>query len=107
KSVDFRNAILIMTSNAGASDMARAPVGFGRTEREGEDQDALKRLFTPEFRNRLDAMIPFAHLSPEVVQHVVNKFIFRLESQLAERHITIELSDEARNWLAEKGYDKQ
>ncbi len=107
KTIDFRNVVLIMTSNAGAFDMSKPALGFGRTEREGEDQEAIKRMFMPEFRNRLDAIIPFAHLTPEVVQHVVNKFIFKLESQLADRHITIELTDEARLWLAEKGYDKQ
>jgi ATP-dependent Clp protease ATP-binding subunit ClpA len=106
KSVDFRNCILIMTSNAGASDIAKAPMGFGRSDREGEDKEAIGRLFTPEFRNRLDATIGFQHLAPEVVRHVVDKFIARLEGQLAERHVQIELSEEARDWLAEKGYDK-
>ena len=106
KTVDFRNSIIIMTSNAGASEMEKAPIGFGREVREGEDTDAVNRLFTPEFRNRLDAIIPFAHLSEEVVSHVVDKFIIRLETQLAERNVSIDLSPEARDWLATHGYDK-
>jgi ATP-dependent Clp protease ATP-binding subunit ClpA len=107
KTIDFRNCVVIMTSNAGAFDMSKAPIGFGRDTREGEDQDAIKRMFMPEFRNRLDAIIPFDQLTPEVVSNVVNKFIFKLESQLADRHVTIELTEEARKWLSEKGYDKQ
>ncbi len=106
RQVDFRNTIIIMTSNAGAADMAKAPIGFGREARIDEDKEAINRLFTPEFRNRLDAVIPFAHLSPEVVTHVVDKFIYKLESQLAERHVTIELSPQAREWLAAEGYDR-
>jgi ATP-dependent Clp protease ATP-binding subunit ClpA len=106
KQVNFRNTILIMTSNAGASDAARPAIGFNREGREGEDKEAVNRLFTPEFRNRLDATIGFGHLTHEVVKHVVNKFIYRLESQLSERNITINLSEQALDWLAEKGYDK-
>jgi ATP-dependent Clp protease ATP-binding subunit ClpA len=107
KTVDFRNVVLIMTSNAGAFDMSKPALGFGRTEREGEDKDAINRMFMPEFRNRLDAIIGFEQLTPEVVSHVVNKFIFRLESQLADRNVMIELTDSARAWLTEKGYDRQ
>lgn len=106
KTVDFRNAIIIMTSNAGAADMEKAPIGFGRDARSGEDKEAIGRLFTPEFRNRLDATVPFAHLAAETVRHVVDKFIAKLEAQLAERHVQIELSEEARDWLADKGYDR-
>ena len=105
KSVDFRNVILIMTTNAGASDMARPPMGFNREKREGEDTEAVNRLFTPEFRNRLDAVIPFAGLPPEVIAMVVEKFIFQLEAQLADRGVMIELSEGAQKWIAEKGYD--
>jgi ATP-dependent Clp protease ATP-binding subunit ClpA len=105
KQVDFRNVILIMTTNAGASDLAKAPMGFNRANREGEDQEAISRLFTPEFRNRLDAVIPFSGLSPEIIAKVVEKFIFQLEAQLADRGVMIELSEEATKWLAEKGYD--
>ena len=107
KTVDFRNVILIMTSNAGAADLAKAAYGFTRTKREGDDEEAVKRLFTPEFRNRLDAIIPFRHLTPEVVQRVVDKFVMQLEAQLAERQVNIELSDAARAWLARIGYDEQ
>ncbi len=106
KTVDFRNVILIMTTNAGASDMAREAIGFGRAVRQGEDEDAIKRLFTPEFRNRLDAVIPFADLSPEIVARVVEKFVMQLEAQLADRNVTIELSSAAKEWLAERGYER-
>jgi ATP-dependent Clp protease ATP-binding subunit ClpA len=106
KTVNFRNVILIMTSNAGAREVSRAPMGFGREDRLGEDKEAISKAFTPEFRNRLDAVIGFAHLTRDVVKHVVSKFIYKLESQLSERNITIVLSDAASDWLAEKGYDK-
>ncbi|SFK91191.1 ATP-dependent Clp protease ATP-binding subunit ClpA [Falsiroseomonas stagni] len=105
KTVDFRNVILIMTTNAGAADMAKPTIGFERTVRLGEDEDAIKRMFTPEFRNRLDAVIPFAGLSPEIVGRVVDKFVMQLEAQLADRNVTIELSSAAREWLAERGYE--
>ncbi len=107
KAVDFRNVILIMTTNAGASDMQRAAYGFTRTRREGEDVEAINRMFAPEFRNRLDAVVTFGHLPPEVIAKVVDKFIMQLEAQLADRNVTIELTDEARNWLVENGYDEQ
>ncbi len=106
KTVDFRNVILIMTTNAGASDLAREAIGFGRLGREGEDEEAIKRLFTPEFRNRLDATIAFAGLTPEIVGRVVEKFVMQLEAQLADRNVTIELSSAAKEWLAERGYDR-
>ncbi|RVT96685.1 ATP-dependent Clp protease ATP-binding subunit ClpA [Rhodovarius crocodyli] len=105
KTVDFRNVILIMTTNAGASDMAKPALGFGRETRQGEDEEAVKRMFTPEFRNRLDAVIPFGGLTPEIVGNVVEKFVMQLEAQLADRNVTIELSSAAKEWLAEKGYD--
>jgi ATP-dependent Clp protease ATP-binding subunit ClpA len=106
KSVDFRNVILIMTTNAGASDMAKPAIGFGSDVRVGEDEEAINRMFTPEFRNRLDATISFAALSPETIGRVVDKFILQLEEQLADRNVTIELDDGARKWLGEKGYDR-
>ncbi len=106
KTVDFRNVILIMTTNAGASDMAKEAIGFGRVAREGEDDEAIKRLFTPEFRNRLDATITFAGLTEEIVGRVVEKFVMQLEAQLADRNVTIELSSAAKEWLAERGYDR-
>ncbi|MDQ1899712.1 ATP-dependent Clp protease ATP-binding subunit ClpA [Paracoccus sp. WLY502] len=105
RQVDFRNVILIMTSNAGASDMQKAAIGFGRDKREGEDTAAIERTFTPEFRNRLDAVISFAALSRDVVVHVVEKFVLQLEAQLMDRNVHIELTSEAADWLAEKGYD--
>ena len=107
KQVDFRNVILIMTTNAGAADMARAAFGFTRTKREGDDMEAITRMFAPEFRNRLDAIITFAHLSPEIIAMVVEKFVLQLEAQLADRDITIELTDEATKWLIARGYDEQ
>ncbi len=105
RQVDFRNVILIMTSNAGAADQARAAFGFGRDRREGEDTAAIERTFTPEFRNRLDAVISFAPLSREIIVQVVEKFVLQLEAQLIDRGVHIELSREAAEWLAEKGYD--
>jgi ATP-dependent Clp protease ATP-binding subunit ClpA len=106
RTVDFRNVILIMTTNAGASDMAKEAIGFGREARVGEDEEAIKRMFTPEFRNRLDATITFAALTPEIVGRVVEKFVMQLEAQLADRNVTIELSSAAKEWLAERGYDR-
>jgi ATP-dependent Clp protease ATP-binding subunit ClpA len=105
KIVDFRNVILIMTTNAGAQEMSKAAIGFGRERREGEDQEAINRMFTPEFRNRLDQIIAFSNLPPEVVAQVVDKFVMQLEAQLADRHVSIELSESARKWLAQKGFD--
>jgi ATP-dependent Clp protease ATP-binding subunit ClpA len=105
KSVDFRNVILIMTTNAGAAEMAKTAIGFGREVRVGEDTEAINRMFSPEFRNRLDAVITFANLAPEIVARVVDKFVMQLEAQLADRQVTIELSDAARAWLARKGFD--
>src|SRR6195952_4396066 len=105
KQVDFRNVIIIMTSNAGASDLAKSAYGFTQTKRTGDDVEAINRLFAPEFRNRLDAIISFGHLPKEVVAKVVDKFVLQLEAQLADRNVTIELTDEAREWLVEHGYD--
>ena len=106
KQVDFRNVILIMTTNAGAADMARNAYGFTRQKREGDDTEAINKLFAPEFRNRLDSVISFGHLPKTVVARVVDKFVLQLEAQLADRNVTIELSDEAREWLVENGYDE-
>jgi len=107
KQVDFRNVILIMTSNAGAMDLQKSPIGFGRKREQGDDEEAINRLFTPEFRNRLDAIISFAPLPREVVRRVVEKFVLQLEGQLAERGVTINLTPEAADWLAEHGYDER
>ncbi|WP_108482894.1 ATP-dependent Clp protease ATP-binding subunit ClpA [Oceaniglobus ichthyenteri] len=105
RAVDFRNVILIMTSNAGAADMQKAAIGFGRDKREGEDTAAIERTFTPEFRNRLDAVISFGALPKSVIMQVVEKFVLQLEAQLMDRNVTIELTKPAAEWLADKGYD--
>ena len=105
KQVDFRNVIIIMTTNAGASDLAKSAYGFTQSKRTGDDVEAINKLFAPEFRNRLDAIISFGHLPKDVVAKVVDKFVLQLEAQLADRNVTIELSDEAREWLTENGYD--
>ncbi|MBF9044703.1 ATP-dependent Clp protease ATP-binding subunit ClpA [Rhodobacterales bacterium HKCCE4037] len=105
RSVDFRNVVLIMTSNAGAAEQAKAAIGFGRDRREGEDTAAIERTFTPEFRNRLDAVISFGALPKEVILQVVEKFVLQLEAQLMDRNVTIELTKPAAEWLADKGYD--
>ncbi|MGE0178918.1 MAG: ATP-dependent Clp protease ATP-binding subunit ClpA [Sphingomonas sp.] len=106
KTVDFRNVILIMTTNAGAADMASEAIGFGNLTKEDAQDEAVKKMFTPEFRNRLDAIVPFAYLPTEVVARVVDKFILQLELQLADRNVHIELDDEARSWLTTRGYDR-
>lgn len=107
RSVDFRNVILIMTSNAGAAEQAKSAIGFGRDRREGEDTAAIERTFTPEFRNRLDAVISFAPLPKDVIMQVVEKFVLQLEAQLMDRNVTIELSDKAAAWLGDRGYDEK
>jgi ATP-dependent Clp protease ATP-binding subunit ClpA len=107
KAIDFRNVILIMTTNAGASDAAKAAIGFGSTKREGDDMEAINRLFTPEFRNRLDAIIPFGALPVPVIHQVVQKFVMQLEAQLSERQVTFDLGKDAIAWLAVKGYDER
>jgi ATP-dependent Clp protease ATP-binding subunit ClpA len=105
KKIDFRNVVLIMTTNAGASDAAKDSIGFGRGKREGEDEEAIKKLFTPEFRNRLDATIAFAPLGRDTIDRVVEKFVLELEAQLIDRDVTFDLTPEATRWLGQKGYD--
>ena len=107
KQVNFRNVILIMTTNAGAADLARQAFGFTRNKREGDDHEAINRQFAPEFRNRLDAIVSFAHLNADVIGMVVEKFVLQLEAQLADRDVTIELSEPAKAWLIQHGYDEQ
>ena len=107
RTVNFRNVVLIMTSNAGAAEQEKSAVGFGRERREGEDTAAIERTFTPEFRNRLDSVISFAPLPKEVILQVVEKFVLQLEAQLMDRNVTIELTKPAAEWLAEKGYDSK
>ena len=105
KKVDFRNVIIVMTTNAGAAEAAKAAIGFGSSKRTGDDLEAINRLFAPEFRNRLDAIIQFEGLQPEVVHQVVQKFVMQLEAQLSERGVTFDLTPEAVKWIAKKGYD--
>jgi len=107
KTIDFRNVILIMTTNAGAAELAKPAIGFEREERVGDDTEAIEKIFSPEFRNRLDAVIPFSFLPPEVVSRVVDKFIIELEIQLEDRQVMIDLDNDARAWLAKKGYNKK
>ncbi|MBI5940758.1 MAG: ATP-dependent Clp protease ATP-binding subunit ClpA [Caulobacterales bacterium] len=106
KKVDFRNVVLIMTTNAGAADAQRQTIGFGRGKADGESEEAIKRIFTPEFRNRLDAVVAFKPLTQEIIRQVVQKFVLQLEAQLADRNVTIETSDEAADWLAKNGFDE-
>jgi ATP-dependent Clp protease ATP-binding subunit ClpA len=106
KTVDFRNVVLIMTTNAGAADMARQGIGFGDVSKEDAGEEAVKKMFTPEFRNRLDAIVPFGYLGKNTVARVVDKFILQLELQLAEQNVHIQFDKDAREWLANKGYDR-
>ena len=106
KKIDFRNIILIMTTNAGAMELSREVIGFGASDQSGADEEAIKKLFSPEFRNRLDAVVPFSGLPPAVIEQVVEKFILELEIQLEDRGVHIKLSPAAKSYIAEKGYDK-
>ncbi len=106
KTVDFRNVVLIMTTNAGASDMTKQGIGFGDVSKADAGDEAVKRMFSPEFRNRLDAIVPFAYLGTEVVSRVVDKFVLQLELQLAEQNVHIQFDGDARAWLGKRGYDK-
>ena len=106
KKVDFRNIVLIMTTNAGAADSQRHTIGFGRGRAEDEESEAIKRVFSPEFRNRLDAVVAFKGLTHDVIRMVVQKFIMQLEAQLADRHVTIETTEAASDWLAKNGFDE-
>lgn len=105
KKIDFSNVVLIMTTNAGAADMSKPAVGFVREEREGEDKEAIERLFTPEFRNRLDAIVPFERLNQEIMGRIADKFISQLETLLAEKKIELAVNFSAREWLIKKGFD--
>ncbi|MFC2953503.1 ATP-dependent Clp protease ATP-binding subunit ClpA [Marinicaulis aureus] len=107
RKVDFRNVIIIMTTNAGASDAAKFAIGFAGGKKTDETEAAIKKMFTPEFRNRLDAVIQFAGLSQAIINRIVEKFVLQLEAQLADRGVTFELSEEATRWLAERGFDDE
>ena len=106
KTVDFRNVVLVMTTNAGAADMASQGIGFGNVSKEDASEEAVKRMFTPEFRNRLDAIVPFGYLGKDTVGRVVDKFILQLELQLTEQNVDIQFDKAAREWLGDKGYDR-
>ncbi|MGC1271996.1 MAG: ATP-dependent Clp protease ATP-binding subunit ClpA [Croceibacterium sp.] len=106
KTVDFRNVVLIMTTNAGAADAAKQGIGFGAGTKTDAGEEAVKRMFTPEFRNRLDAVVPFDYLGTDTISRVVDKFILQLELQLAEQNVHIQFDSDARAWLGERGYDK-
>jgi len=105
RKADFRHIVLIMTSNAGAFEMQQSTVGFNPQPRRGEDEDAIKRIFTPEFRNRLDATIGFAPLSQQTILHVVDKMLVELETQLEDKKVELDVTDDAKTWLATHGYD--
>ena len=105
RKADFRNVILVMTTNAGADRVSRASVGFKHQDHATDSIEAIKRMFTPEFRNRLDAIVQFRALLPQHIGHVVDKFIIELEGQLEEKRVTLQADDLARAWLAERGYD--
>ncbi len=107
RKADFRNVCLVMTTNAGAEDMSRASMGFTHQDHSGDSMSAIKRMFTPEFRNRLDAIVLFKPLEEATIAHVVDKFVIELESQLEEKHVTIEVDEQARKWIARHGFDKQ
>ncbi len=106
KTVDFRNVVLIMTTNAGASDAAKQGIGYGAVTKLEAQEEAVKKMFTPEFRNRLDAIVPFAYLGTETISRVVDKFILQLELQLADQNVHIQFDSDAREWLGKRGYDK-
>jgi len=105
RKADFRNVIIVMTTNAGAQEISRASIGFTTQDHSSDGMEAIKRMFSPEFRNRLDAVIQFKALSPETVQHVVDKFLFELEGQLHAKNVTLQVDGEAKLWLAERGFD--
>ncbi|MCA1798987.1 MAG: ATP-dependent Clp protease ATP-binding subunit ClpA [Xanthomonadaceae bacterium] len=105
RKADFRNVILVMTTNAGAQDMGRASIGFSQQDHTADNVEAIRRTFTPEFRNRLDAVIQFGTLDQRTIQSVVDKFLIELETQLAEKRVEIDVDDAARQWIAENGYD--
>ncbi|MGD9393111.1 MAG: AAA family ATPase, partial [Chromatiales bacterium] len=105
RKADFRNVVLVMTSNAGAQEMSRSSIGFTTQDHSSDGMEALKKYFTPEFRNRLDAIVQFAPLGEESISRVVDKFLFELEQQLAEKNVSLTVEQEVREWFAREGYD--
>ena len=106
RAADFRNVIIVMTTNAGAYEMGRSSIGFTEQDHSTDGMEVLKKMFTPEFRNRLDSIIQFDPLSPEVITTVVDKFLVEVQVQLDDKKVVLDISDEARTWLAENGYDQ-
>jgi ATP-dependent Clp protease ATP-binding subunit ClpA len=107
RKADFRNVIIVMTTNAGASEASRASIGFTPQDHSSDAMSAIRKLFTPEFRNRLDAIIQFNGLDRDTIMHVVDKFLFELEEQLEAKHVSISFAEGVKEWLAERGYDPQ
>ena len=107
RKADFRNVIIVMTTNAGAEMLSRASIGFTQQDHSSDGMESIKKTFTPEFRNRLDAIVQFKQLTADVIGHVVDKFIFEFETQLSDKNVTISIDDEARTWMAVHGYDPQ
>ena len=106
RKADFRNVILVMTTNAGAREVSRSSIGFTQQDHSSDAGEALKRVFTPEFRNRLDAIVQFAPLEKTTIKTVVDKFLVELQAQLDDKKVMLDVDDAARDWLAEHGYDK-
>ncbi len=105
RKADFRNVVVVMTTNAGAAETSRRSMGFTEQDHTTDGMEALKRYFTPEFRNRLDAIVQFGPLGEETILSVVNKFVFELEQQLEDKKVNLTVDEDARQWLAETGYD--
>jgi ATP-dependent Clp protease ATP-binding subunit ClpA len=105
RKADFRNVVLVMTTNCGAGEMSRPSIGFTQQDHSGDSLEIIKRTFTPEFRNRLDAVVQFGSLDEKTIGHVVDKFIIELEGQLEEKRVTVDVGEDARRWLAEHGFD--
>jgi ATP-dependent Clp protease ATP-binding subunit ClpA len=105
RKTDFRHVIIVLTTNAGAQDMARPSIGFTQSDNAPDGMEAIRRLFTPEFRNRLDAIIQFAPLSKATIERVVEKLLVEVETQLEQKGVQLSVNDEARSWLADHGYD--
>ena len=106
KSVDFRNVIFIMTTNAGAIDISKKGIGFNSSRSSTDNDEAINKLFSPEFRNRIDSTIHFNHLTKDIVLSIVDKFIIEIEAQLDEKRVTLSIDNQTKKYLAEKGYDE-
>jgi ATP-dependent Clp protease ATP-binding subunit ClpA len=105
RKADFRHVIIVMTTNAGAADMSRASIGFTQQDHASDGMEAVKRIFSPEFRNRLDAIIQFAPLDATTIERVVDKLVIEIEAQLEQKGVSISVDDAARSWIAARGYD--